>query len=247
TSIKGTDSLIQKYLGDLRRNVRHFTSNHEDKLKQLVDQPKDDALHKDVSDLVKMYFPGSATFTIANSQGEILLDDIDTLIGKGCQENIRLFSINSKQSDAQLRIHSDRLDYHFDIMQEMHTSDGRVMIFFVSFAPDDIAGFISNFRLPGHQLLLIKQDANGLIEITEKGARVKLARDKYLTAEEQERVLAEMDVANTLWQIIDIIDKSSISDAKYIVYRDFIIIFSAFVLGLILSAVAFLKHERPIS
>lgn len=32
TSIKGTDSLIQAYLGDLRRNVRHFTLNYEDKL-----------------------------------------------------------------------------------------------------------------------------------------------------------------------------------------------------------------------
>lgn len=74
-----------------------------------------------------------------------------------------------------------------------------------------------------------------------------MARDKYLIAEEQERVLAEMDVTNTLWQIIDIIDESSVSDAKYIVYRDFIIIFSAFILGLILSAVAFLKHERPLS
>jgi hypothetical protein len=194
-----------------------------------------------------MYFPSSVTFTIADSQGEILLDDVDRLIGKGCQENIRLFSINNEQSDAQLRIHSDRLNYQFDIMQEMHTSDGRVMIFFVSFEPDNIANFVSSFRLSGHQLLVIKQDADGLIEITEKGARVKLECDKYLTAEEQDRVLAEMDVANTLWQIIDIIDESSVSDAEYIVYRDFVIIFSAFVLGLILSAVAFLKHERPLS
>ena len=74
-----------------------------------------------------------------------------------------------------------------------------------------------------------------------------MARDKYLTAEEQERVLAEMDVTNTLWQVVDIIDEDSISDAKYIVYCDFIIIFSVFIPGLILSAVAFLKHERHLS
>jgi len=54
---------------------------------------------------------------------------------------------------------------------------------------------------------------------------VKSARDKYLTAEEQERVLAEMDLTNTLCQVVDIINESSVSDAKYIVYRDFIIIF----------------------
>jgi hypothetical protein len=65
-----------------------------------------------------------------------------------------------------------------------------------------------------------------------------------LTAEEQDRVLAEMDVANTLWQIIDIIDESSVSDAKYIVISS---LFFGVFLGLILSAVAFLKHERPLS
>ncbi|MCK4833810.1 MAG: hypothetical protein KAT12_03500 [Gammaproteobacteria bacterium] len=69
-----------------------------------------------------MYFPGSVTFTIADSQGNVLLKDVDTLIGKGCRENIRLFSISNQQSDAQLRIHSGRLQYHFDIMHEMHTT-----------------------------------------------------------------------------------------------------------------------------
>ena len=96
TSINGTDSLIQQYLEGLRRNVGHFSSSYKDKIKQLVDHPEDLKLHDSMGELVKMYFPGSATFTIADSQGEMLLNDVETLIGAGCRENIRLFAISSQ-------------------------------------------------------------------------------------------------------------------------------------------------------
>ena len=129
-------------------------------------------------------------------------------------------------------------------MQEMHTNDGRVMIFFVSFEPVNIASFVSNLQLPGYQVMLIKNDSDALIEIAAKGARVKLDRDKYLSTEEQDRILAQKQVANTLWQIVDIVDENSVSQAKFIVFRDFGIIFASFVLGLLLAAIGFMKHEK---
>jgi hypothetical protein len=197
-----------------------------------------------VHNLVDHYFPGSATYTLANSEGRVILEDIETLIGKGCRENIRLFAISNKQSDAQLRIHSDRLNYHFDIMHEMHAKDGRIVIFFVSFEPDRIAQFISNIQLPGHQLMILKKDADSLIEVTEVGARVKLNRDTALTEAEHTRILASMDVVDTLWQLVDILDKNRIQRAKFIVFRDFGIIFASFLLGGLLAFVAIMKHEK---
>ncbi len=46
TSINGTDSLIQQYLEGLRKNVGHFSSNYQDKIKQLVDHPDNLKLQK---------------------------------------------------------------------------------------------------------------------------------------------------------------------------------------------------------
>lgn len=244
TSINSADTLIQQYLLGLRRNVGHFTSHYYDDLQQLVDDPDDTALYQRVRDSVDMYFPSAATFTIADSQGNVLLNDVDILVGTGCRENIRLFSISSQQSDAQLRIHSDRLNYHFDIMHEMRTTDGRVIVFFVSFEPQDIAGYVSNLQLPGHQMVIIKKDADSLIEVTKDGARVKLAREKNLAPSELDRVLAKKDVSNTLWQLVDIIEEERISQAKFIVFRDFGIIFSSFVLGTLLAFIAIMKHEK---
>ena len=244
TSINSTNSLIQQYLKDLRRNMGHFATNHQDELQQLIDSPDNQKLQRQVHDLVGHYFPGSATYTLADSEGRVILNDIDTLIGKGCRENIRLFTISNKQSDAQLRIHSDRLNYHFDIMHEMHARDGRIVIFFVSFEPDRIAQFISNIQLPGHQLMILKQNADSLIEVTEVGARVKLNRDTSLTNAEHTRILASMDVADTLWQLVDILDESRIQQTKFIVFRDFGIIFASFLLGVLLAFVAITKHER---
>lgn len=243
-SINSADTLIQQYLEGLRRNVGHFTLNYEEELRKLVDSPDDLMLYDSIRHSVKMYFPDAVTFTIADSQGKVLLNDIDTLIGKGCRENIRLFAISSEQSNAQLRIHSDRLNYHFDIMEEMHTSDGRVVIFFVSFEPVDIATYLTNLQLPGHQLMIIKKDADSLIEVTKQGARVKLQRDKYLLPAELERVLAQKDVANTLWQLISIIDKSHIEQTKSVVFRDFGIIFMSFALGVLLAIITIMRHEK---
>ena len=92
--------------------------------------------------------------------------------------------------------------------------------------------------------MLIKNDSNALIEISAKGARVKLDRDKYLSAEEQERILAKKQVAKTLWQLVDIIDEDSVSQAKFIVSRDLGIIFASFVLSILLAAIGFMKHEK---
>lgn len=244
TSINSTNSLIQQYLYGLRQNVGHFAKNYQDSLQQLVDHPNDKVLYKKVRDSVEMYFPGAATFTIADSQGNVLLKDVDTLIGKGCRENIRLFAISSQQSDAKLRIHSDRLNYHFDIMHEMHTNNGRVMIFFVSFEPGDIANYISSLQLPGHQLMILKKNTDALIEVTKEGVGGRLDRDKQLAPVELERILAVKDVNNTLWQLVDILDESRISHAKTIVFRDFGIIFGSFVLGTLLAFVTIMKHEK---
>lgn len=244
TSINSADTLIQQYLEGLRRNVGHFTNNYQDDLQKLIENPNDLALYDSVSRAVKMYFPDAATFTIADSQGEVLLNDIDTLIGKGCRENIRLFAISNEQSNAQLRIHSDRLNYHFDIMEEMHAADGRVAIFFVSFEPTDIATYLASLQLPGHQLMIIKKDAELLIEVTEQGARVKLQRDKNLLPAELDRVLAQKDVSNTLWQLYDIIEESHIKHAKSVVYQDFGVIFASFALGVLLSIITIMRHEN---
>ena len=244
TSISSADTLIQQYLKGLRRNVGHFANQYDDELQQLVDDPDDLSLYDEVRRSIKRYFPDATTFTIADSQGNVLLQDIDTLIGKGCRENIRLFSISNEQSDAQLRIHSDRLNYHFDIMHEMNTSDGRVMIFFVSFEPVDIATYILSLQLPGHQLMIIKKNAESLIEITHLGSRVKLKRDKNLLPVEIERVLAKKEVKDTLWQLVDIIDADHIAQAKSVVFRDFGIIFASFVLGTLLAIIAIMKHEK---
>jgi hypothetical protein len=92
--------------------------------------------------------------------------------------------------------------------------------------------------------MLIKRNSDALIEITGQGAGVKLDRDKYLSVTEQERILAQKDVTNTLWQLVDIVDESRVSQAKFIVFRDFGMIFVSLALGILLAAIGFMKHEK---
>lgn len=243
-SVNAADSLIQQHLKNLRKNVGYFTENFHDKIKRLASNPDDPDLYSELDKLVRTYFPEAVTFTIADNEGGVMLKDGDSLIGKGCRENIRLFTINSLQSDAQLRIHSDSRNYHFDIMHEMHTSDGRLFVFFISFEPVIIADYISHLQMPGHTMMVIKKDADSLIEITESGARVKLEREKNLSEEERERILASKDVEKTLWRLVDMLDNGEIEQTMYIIFRDFGIIFISFVLGILLAFVIIIKHEK---
>lgn len=243
-SLNATESLIQQHLNGLRKNVGHFVDRYQDKIKNLASHTKDPALYDEIDKLVSQYFPDAVTFTIADHDGYVMLEDRESLIGKGCRENIRLFAINNEQSNAQLRIHSDSRNYHFDIMQEMHSRDGRVFIFYISFEPVIIADYISKLHLPGHEMMIIKKDSDSLIEITQLGARVKIDRSTHLDNEELDRVLATTDIDNTLWQLVDILGEDEMHNSLYIVIRDFGIIFVSFVLGIVLAFVIIMKHEK---
>lgn len=243
-SINSIDTQIQQYLTLLRKNVGHFTENHNDEIKQLLDNPGDKALFSEIREQVAEYFPSAVTFTVADSQGGVLLSDERSLIGAGCRENIRLFAISNEQSDAQIRIHSDPLRYHFDIMHEIRTSDGRVAIFFVTFEPVNIASFIASHQVPGHELMIVRKDKESLIEMTELGSRALLQRDKHVTADEKERILAKKNIDHTLWLIIDILDENKVGRVKSIVFRDTGIIFAAFLFGCLLVFAAVVKHKK---
>lgn len=244
-SLSGTDLLIQQYLNSLRKNVGGFVDRNQNEIKRLVDHPDNPDFYNSVNKLIAADFPDAVAFTIVDHEGYLLLKDESSLIGKGCRENIRLFIVNSQQSDAQLRIHSDSQNYHFDIMHEMHTSDGRVFVFFISFEPVDVAKYIASFQLPGHEIMIIKKDSDSLIEVTEFGARIKLKlkRDQHLTVDEQEKILAKKDVDNTLWQLVDILKEDRVKQLQLIAFRGYGVVFAAFMLGILFTFLIVIRRN----
>lgn len=244
TSVNSTNSLFQQHLGTLRKDVGFFVDNYKEEIQGLAKNPQGHKLNHELKLLVDKHFDNAVTYTLADSEGEVILSNINGMVGIGCQENIRLFAIDSEQSDAQLRIHHTHNIAHFDIMYELNAKNGQLLIFFITFKPDILSSYLANFQLPGHQLMLIKKDSNYAIELTKLGSKMKIDRDTLLSTSEQDRVLVAEDVPSTLWQLIDFVDKEIEDQANDIIFRDLSIIFASFVLGALLALIIFMKHEK---
>ena len=243
-SVNSTDTLFQQHIGSLRKNVGFFVENLKGEIQHLAEHPEDELSHNNFDKLIEKYFSDAITYTMADSDGEVLLSNLEGLVGKGCQDNIRLFAIDSQQSDAQIRIHHNRSIAHFDIMHELHASNGQLVIFFVTFTPKTLASYIANFQLPGHELVLVKKNTDFTIELTELGSKVDFTREPSVTISEKNRILAKKDIPNTLWQLVDIIEEENIQKANSSIIRDFGVIFLAFALGILLAAFSYMKHEK---
>lgn len=246
-SVEHTSLLISLYLNNIRHDVNVYTIQFADEIRYLANNPHHEQTKLALSQSLRDYFPDAFTYTIANSSGDVLLDDVEGLVGKGCRENIRLFAIDNQQSDAAIRIHSDKYDYHFDVMNELQMDDGRIIIYFITFKPNVIAGYLEHIQPSNHQLYVIKQRSNNLIEVFSEGARVKLQRkDKRLSADEVNRIQAVADIEDTLWTIIDVIQQDVIVNEKQRIIYQTLLIFLVFVLlgALSLSIISRHEHKR---
>lgn len=243
-SIDTTDSLIQQHVEVSRKKLKIFAEKFEHKIQYLVAHPEDRGFRDDFDSLIEKHFPSAVTYTLADSEGELLLSNLEGLVGIGCQDNIRLFAIDNTKSDAQLRMHHNDVIPHFDIMHEMHASDGRIVVFFITFSPEILVSYLANAQPSGHQLMIIKKDSDFSIELTEHGSKKQIVREPVLTLSEQDRILAKNNIPGTLWQLIDIINENTVNNAVYTIKRNFGFIFMAIAFGIILVVIGIMRSEK---
>ncbi|MGB0672053.1 MAG: sensor histidine kinase, partial [Rhodospirillales bacterium] len=86
-----------------------------------------------------------------------------------------------------------------DMMEAWETTDDKKALLFISFYPTQITQLITDFQLPNHRVILVRQDQRDLIEITAKGARDTLGGTIRLTAADRMALQAERAVAKTQW------------------------------------------------
>ena len=186
---RSTVSLVGKEVSELINNhqrlVSIFTRNEKEIVEQLAQSPNDDDLKAQLHQKLKGYFPDYFTFTLADHDGNPIIDDFEGFIGEVCLRDIKQVA---KGQDQFIHVHPNPNAYHIDIMTQWGNEE-RGGIFFVSFHTDFLSKLLKLSSLPRHELMLISTQFQNLIEVTEKGERFVLKRDDYrLTEEEQERI-----------------------------------------------------------
>lgn len=226
SSVSGTAGEIAASLTELRRSVRLFADSEKELLDKLRAHPDDMKLHDQLTQRVRIHFPEAFAFTLADRDGNPLLEDFDGLVGEVCQRDIKQFATDRAHSEVYVHPHQDV--YHFDIMVDWDKDGATQGIFFVSFPAGLLARTLGHGQIPGHRLILLHRKIPGLIEIADIGPRILLKRDFKLSAEEMRRIGYSVPVAGTAWNLVDLPETSLFENARRGIVRDAFLVMSGF-------------------
>lgn len=201
-SVAGAANEIGLLLGGLRRAVQLFAIEHQDRLSYIASRPDDDTAVGTIRDRIQSYFPEMFAFTLADTDGTVLIEELPNLVWDQCRQEIRHF-VNDNH-EPQVHIHPNPEGYHFDIMVPVSLNGAGAGVFFVSFLPDRLSGILAHSQSPGHRLLLLKRGGQPpLVELAAEGARDVLDRASFLKPAEVARVDASQPIPDTLWELVD--------------------------------------------
>ncbi len=226
-STQGAARLIKLYINEVRRRVDLFTEEEGDIISKLSLNPADEEMHEQFTNRVKRHFPDFFAYTITDSLGEVLLDDIEGKVADLCQSDIHQFAAGDHQ---KVYIHPNPVGYHFDIMSSWKNLSGDQGVFFVSLNPDVLARILANSQLHDHKLILLHRKKTGLIEISADGTRADLHGKTHLGPEEMERIGYTTNVGGSLWTLADLPATNLFAAHKDILWRRAASIFLVFLL-----------------
>ena len=202
TSVTGTAEDLEILFSELQRSMRLFAADRNALLEMIMERPDNDALWQQLEQAVRNHFPEHYALTLTNASGAVVRPDFDNLVDESCQLDIQRFIEHDHRQQGY--IHPNPLGYHFDIMVPWGTPDKLQGVFFLSFNPDMLARILQRMQLPGHELLLLRNDKPGLIEITAKGSRKHLQGDFFLTPDEMLNLNDTSPITGTRWNLVDL-------------------------------------------
>ncbi len=201
-TVSGAAAEIELLVRELQRSMRVFAAEHTQLMEDILHSPDNDDLWLRLETAVSRHFPESFGMTITDSAGTPLRPDFENRVGEVCEHDINDYIEHGFA--LQGVIHPNPTGYHFDIMIPWGNSEIPQGVFFLSFQPAMLARILQNLQLPGHKLLLLNTEREGLIEVTAQGARDILTRDFSLSEEEHAQTLASVQIAYSHWRLVDL-------------------------------------------
>ena len=200
-SVRGITVELMRFIRDRKRLVSVFTEDHQDMLEALVRAPDNEALYRALDEQVARYFPDYSVYAVTDPLGNLVVHDYNFLVGEMCLEDIRTFTEAGLQRP---RVHPSMNVHHFDLLGEFRVDDEE-LILLISFNASILGSMLNNMQTPGHQLLLILDEADLLVEASAAGSRRDFYREDYhLRPEEIERVLHTQTIPGTRWKALDL-------------------------------------------
>ena len=184
---------IDQTLQEERHLLLLFTQQHTAVLNAVKSTPGSAPSREALARKIRQYFPEAFAHTLADKNGNVLMEYFDGLVAEDCRNNIRAFARTGEQ---QLRMHANPLKPHYDIMAQYGDC-----VFFVSFDPHNISGLLSEYALHGLRLYLLK-GSGPQVDIAGLEHQGPQRHAITLSAQEQGAILAAAYVPHTDWRLV---------------------------------------------
>lgn len=247
TTLKAAASEVETMVRNLQDRIQLFAREYRAEISDLAQNTDDTRLRALLSERLSSYFPDYFAFTIADSDGHPLLQDIDSMVGQRCQADLQHFSKLVVTRGAAYRnrpvLHPQPDNFHFDIMapwQGRNGNNGSAArgVFFVSFRPPLLTEVLRHNSLPGYQLLVVRQDQPTLIEASARGSRDQLLREGHLDEQEMARISQSRSIAGTGWKLVLLPDVELQTKVQREIWTQVALIIAAVVLLAVLVLLA---------
>ncbi len=242
-SVTNAAGEINQYLRNTNRLVGLFVNDNLDSIKEFSDTPDiESKTYQNLDKNVSRYFPNHFAFTITDNHGEAYITHFEGKIGELC-----VADLNSYLKDDILltRIHPNNIAHHFDVITKW-SAGNKNGLFFVSFLTENLGRLINLAQIPKHNILVVNPKFEYLIELTKNGPRINLKRENYrLSKSELKNKLTQVEIPNTLWLVIDLVDDELFSDYLFKIILNSSLMF-IFVLIIAISIVCLLKISQRV-
>lgn len=237
-SVRDVRKQIQLYIEKQRRTVSLFGNAHALELAQLPNLKPNEPWKTLLWPRLVNIEPSAQNFTLADHRGDILLDDPQKIVGRGCRNDVTFFAEFNYPN--KLFIHTnDVIGDHIDIITRVKSQAGKpAHLFFVSLSLSELTDIITRGEAEQHQLVLVDEQNNLQLSAEGRPAEPINLRDMPGST------LYQATIPGTRWQLVDMIPATLYKDhAQALQSTSLVIFFLLSALGLPLLWLIF-REER---
>lgn len=234
---------ISQIIANKRRSVSYFAEDNQELILELSYHPDDIELYDLLNLRISRTVPDFFASNIVASTGEFIIGDFDGKIGELCLADIHQFIDSGRQL---VRVHPNNDTYHYDILTRLPDgNDGK--LFFVSFNLNELANLLRLVQPVMHELLLLNEDMQNLIEINSQGGRNVIADrlDYRFTDDELSRIMSSAKIDGTVWHVVDLHQPGLLADHRTRAFSEYLVVYLVvFVVGLYMRSVLVSRDNR---
>ena len=163
TAIDGAAQELAIHVNDMRHSIDLLIENRRADIQRLIDSPLDQAQYNKLFQRFKQVYPNMFNLTLADSSGQLLLDDLGHKIDRSARDNLRAFAQTGIQ--PPIHLHTHPLGQYYNLLTRIPRPNHDFVILYLSFHPKNIVQLLESNSLQNYRVLLLRQDQNDVIEV----------------------------------------------------------------------------------